>query len=175
MKNRYKIPSFVKNNTIIVTKEENDEEKTFSKEKKKTNWAGCVVVFSFIAIIGVIAAIILAVVANRAANAALGQKVYNTGDEMGSTPLTHLLTGAAIPLTLPNDLTDYVGRTYHIQSDELQMHTVTIQPGPLPTTFDGTNVIATFQGVTLGEGFTMSVVSKQVIRLGSASGVVFSV
>ena len=141
---------------------------------KKTNWAGCVVVLSFLTLALAIASMVVGVIGVRTANAALGKQIYDTGGEIGSRPVTHILTGAILPMTLPNDLSDYVGITYSVNSEGLYAHTVTISAGTESTTWDGTNTVATFAGAAKGEGFTFTVVSKDTIRVGSTSGVTFS-
>lgn len=89
-------------------------------------------------------------------------------------PFTHSLAGAApLAMTLPNDLSNYIGREFKIYATTAQAHTVTIQPGALTTTWDGANTIATFGGA-VGDGLTFVVTAIDKIAVISTTNIVFS-
>lgn len=145
--------------------------------KKKTNWAGCVCGTSLIAFVVAAVAIILGAVAIGEAGNLSSQRVYETSIDIQPTPYQIGLgsdSGGALLMTLPNDMYNFVGRRYTINSLNAQMHTVTIDSGTLATTWDGVNKIATFGGAK-GDGFTFVVLEKDLIRIESVTNVVFSV
>lgn len=95
--------------------------------------------------------------------------------EIPPSPLVHYLDSTAGPLTmtLPNDLSAYVGKVYRIRSRSAQPHVVRISTGGDNPTWDGTNTLATFGGA-IGDGMVFEVVSKDRIVLDPVTNVAFS-
>lgn len=93
--------------------------------------------------------------------------------QMPGSPYIFHIGGSALPvaLTLPNDLTPYVGRIYRIWSVSPQVHTLTIQG--TGTTFDGSTRVATFGGA-IGDGLMFEVLQWNRIVLISVNNVAFS-
>ncbi len=93
--------------------------------------------------------------------------------QMPGSPFIFHVGGSALPvaLTLPNDLTPYVGRVYRIWSVSPQIHTLAIQG--TGTSFDGTNTLATWGGA-IGDGLEFEVLQANRIVLISVNNVVFS-
>lgn len=103
------------------------------------------------------------------------QRVYGTSHNMFSDRLNHVLRGAsAIQLTLPNDLSPYLGRHYTVDCDSAPAHSVVLSPGSLPTFWDGVaKRTATCTGGQ-GSGFSFRVVSSSRVRITEISGVTLS-
>jgi len=79
--------------------------------------------------------------------------------------------GIAATLTLPSDLTNYVGNIYRVWSRTSQMHVIRLSVG---TEFIGGSTVATFQG-NVGDGFVFEVVSAtRIIVWPSPINVVFT-
>ena len=93
--------------------------------------------------------------------------------QMPSSPYIFHIGGSALPvaLTLPNDLTPYIGRIYRIWSISPQVHTLTIQGAG--TTFDGVNTVATWGGA-IGDGLMFEILQANRIVLISVNNVNFS-
>ena len=93
--------------------------------------------------------------------------------QMPVTPYGIHIGGSALPvgLTLPNDLTPYIGNIYRIWSISPQAHTLTIQG--TGSTFDGVTTVATFGGA-IGDGLMFEVLQANRIVLISVNGVTFS-
>ena len=88
------------------------------------------------------------------------------------SPYVFYLNAAASPitLTLPQNLSPYVGGIYRIVSLTAQPHVIHLaQPG---ATWDGTSVTATFGG-GIGDGIEFEVISASRIVLWSVNGVTF--
>jgi hypothetical protein len=78
-----------------------------------------------------------------------------------------------IALTLPNDMSEYIGRVYHIWSLTAQPHTVTISTGLAVSKFTGMTGTATLGGA-IGDGFVFEVISANHAVILSSTNVVFS-
>jgi len=79
-------------------------------------------------------------------------------------------TGAPQTMTLPNDLSPYVGKIYRVWSLSNQPHQVQISG--VGSTFTGGGVTATFLG-GIGDGFVFEVISKNFISVISSTNVNF--
>lgn len=103
-----------------------------------------------------------------------GQRFQISG-EVQPTPYTAYLdsTAAPIAMTLPNDLTPYIGVERSIISRTAQPHTVTIAAGPLSTTWDGVNTVATFGGA-IGDAIHFRVIDASHIVVWVPKNVAFS-
>jgi len=103
------------------------------------------------------------------------QKVYTIGGAIQTSPMNHVLgtseTTGILAMTLPNNMLEYAGAIYDIDCPTPFAHTITIQAGPLPTTWDGTRRVAT---CSFGGGFQFRVISSSAIRVVSATGVTFT-
>lgn len=130
----------------------------------------------FVAVITLfaIAAFVIALYAWSQTSFATSYKTYGSNTMIATWPANALLT-ATIPLamTLPNNLVEYVGGLYHIDCASPLAHTVSIQPGVLPTTWDGVNKVFT---CTLGVpgGVSFRVVTPSLVRVVGSRNVVFS-
>ncbi len=93
--------------------------------------------------------------------------------QMPASPFVFHVGGSALPvaLTLPNDLTPYIGKIYRLWSVSPQVHTLTIQG--TGTTFDGVNKVATWGGA-IGDGVMFEVLQANRIVLISVNNVNFS-
>lgn len=80
-------------------------------------------------------------------------------------------TGAPQTMTLPNDLTPYIGKVYRIWSLTNQPHR--LQISGIGSTFTGGGTIATFGGGN-GDGLVFEVISKNFIAILSNTNVVFT-
>jgi hypothetical protein len=123
-----------------------------------------------------IAAFIIALIAYYSNAFSTTQRIYTTNAPIQTSPANHVLA-ASIPLamTLPNNLVEYVGAHFSIDCASPLNHVVSIQPGVLPTTWDGTNKVMTCNlGATGGAGVTFRVVTPNLIRIESSKDVVFS-
>jgi hypothetical protein len=121
-----------------------------------------------------IAAFVVALYAWSQTSFATSYRTYTSNGMLATSPANHVLV-ASIPLvmTLPNNLLEYVGGLYHVDCASPLAHTLTIQPGVLPTSWDGVNKKMT---CTLGipGGVTFRVVTPTLIRVVGSSNVVFS-
>lgn len=127
----------------------------------------CVVTLSVIAIS-------FAIVAWFDASFSLNYSTYTVSGPIASSPASHLLAGSLVmSMSLPNNLADYVGKFYHIDCASLLAHSITIAPGTLPTTWDGTHRVAT---CTLGAGGGLSfrVISPGQVRIVGSTSVTFT-
>ncbi len=90
---------------------------------------------------------------------------------MANSPYVFYLGGSVIPvqLTIPSDLSSYIGKTYQIWSTTAQPHTVV----STFASFDGSATTATFGG-SIGDGFVFSVIAPNRMVITSATNVVFS-
>lgn len=115
--------------------------------------------------------------ANRTRDATTQQK-YAVSHTMFARPLNHVLTGNAIvTLTLPNDLTAYIGSHYTVDCETGSAHQVVITSGPNPTFWDPVSMDRTATctgGASSRSGFSFRVISKSHIRVTENSNVAFS-
>lgn len=137
-------------------------------------WSSCamgtLVLFAVVAAAALGVAIWGAVVAQYATSAHL----HTASGELPRSPFTHLLGSAApLAMTLPNDLTPYLGREFHVYAVTAQAHTITIQGGALTSTWDGTNTVATFGGA-VGDGVTFVVIAADRVEITHNNNVVLS-
>ena len=135
---------------------------------------GCLtgtVVFLFVVVAG------LAVLSGIALGQALytsSTAVLTSAGTLPSSPYALRLDGTTpVAALLPNDLHNYVGRTFYLYSLSAQAHTVTISAGTLTTTWDGSNTVATFGGA-IGDGLAFHVLDRDKIVVVSNTNVVFS-
>lgn len=101
--------------------------------------------------------------------------VVHSVDAVITTSPFAVYLDATTPLAmqLPNDLQNYIGRTFNIYSRSAQMHTITLPAGTLTTTWDGASTIAKFGGA-IGDGLTFHVFDRDSIAVISNTNVVFS-
>ena len=124
----------------------------------------------------------IAVVALQYARAPLTFVAYTQDvPRLPAEPLSYVAVGGVTPLTftLPNDLSDYVGRTYNWDCSTPASagveHKIRIETGPLPTYWIPALAYRTAACNATAGGMTWHVVSKQLVRIVSTSeGVVFS-
>lgn len=143
--------------------------------KKKWNMAGCVCATSIIAICLAIAGTVIAIFAYVDVGYLTNAESLTTSQPIRPTPYAFHLDSSAAPLamSLPNDLSAYVGRVYAIYSRTDQPHTVTIDSGTLATTWDGVNKVATFGGAK-GDGLTFRVLAKDLVVVLQTKNIAFS-
>ena len=79
--------------------------------------------------------------------------------------------GSAVTLTLPYDLTAYIGNVYRIYSNTAQMHRVQIEDGG--ATFDGGTTVAVFGG-NIRDGFEFEVTSGTIANVKFSKNVMFT-
>jgi hypothetical protein len=107
---------------------------------------------------------------------ATSYKTYTTNGGINTWPAQHILA-ASIPLemTLPNNLLEFIGAEYHIDCASPLAHSITIIPGVLSTTWDGTNRVLTCNASPAGgAGISFRVVTPTLIRIISSRNVVFN-
>ncbi len=94
------------------------------------------------------------------------QSQYTASGLIANAPYAAVLTGASVQeMVLPNNLIEYAGGNYRVVCVSPLGHSIKIQPGVLPTTWDGTNnVINCPPGVPLA-GFDYHVISQSIIYL----------
>jgi len=139
------------------------------------NMSGCVCATTIVAAIIAIVAIIMGTLAFvRMSNIIYAQSYVVSGPIRPSPYTIHLdATAAPQAMTLPDDLSDWVGREYAILSGSDQPHTVTIEAGSLGTTWDGVNKVATFGGAK-GDGIMFHVIAKDLITVTFTKNIVLS-
>jgi hypothetical protein len=114
----------------------------------------------------VIAALIVAALAYVHADYSLTQVNHYQNGRLECSPLAHVMGGTTpLVLTLPNDLSAYVGRVYQVDCVSALAHTVVIEPGSAATWTAGTPNIRTATCLSAGGGFGFRVVSATGIRL----------
>jgi hypothetical protein len=125
-----------------------------------------------------LAAIILSCMALSHSNASIYQKAYFVSHAMDPSILNHALSGPApVTLSLPNDLTTFVGKLYTIDCETSHAHQVILEAGALPTHWSASSTFRTATctgGASQRSGFSFRVVSKPHIRIFGDSGMVFS-
>ncbi len=95
----------------------------------------------------------------------LNQRVYTTSTNFASTPFSHVAKGSiAVVLTMPNDLSDFLGRIYNFDCITAD-HTLVILPGTLVTTWTGVEGVRTATCLVAGAGFSFRVTSPSTVRL----------
>ena len=101
-------------------------------------------------------------------------KEYTDDAIISTTPFSgHIVATTPITLSLPNDLLNYVGKTFTIYTRTAQPHVISIEVGTLDTTWDGTNKVATFGGAK-GDGIVFHVLDRNRISVISNTNVNFS-
>ena len=151
---------------------------TFCCPGRTAWWRNLVIAIIFVCcILGLIGFIVSWVSFTRSVDA-VSQVVYPVSKTMHARPLNHVLTGGSpITLTLPNDLSPYVGASYTVDCETAAAHEVVITPGPLPTFWDATPGIRTATctgGAGSRSGFRFRVVSKSHVRVENEKNIAFS-
>lgn len=122
----------------------------------------------------VIGAAVLAAVALNYSLYSMRFRRYTASGAIDNNPFAIYLDAITpLAMTLPNDLSNYVGRTFTVVSQSAQAHTITLTAGTLTSTWDGTNTIATFGGA-IGDSLTFHVFDRDKITVISNTNVVFS-
>lgn len=134
-----------------------------------------VVALSFLCLAGVVAALVVSVLAYQDAGNPQSATTHLISRVLPVTPFAHYLdaTDAPLAMLLENDLSGRVGHVYRVWSRSAQPHTVTIQAGGHNPTWDGTSKTATFGGA-IGDGFVFEVVDKNKVVLVAVNNVVFA-
>lgn len=156
-------------------------DRTLLKNQKKKKLPNCritsygcltgTVIFSLVLTLGVA---LLACFALAYSLYPITNTLYTQSGPLKNNPLVgHLDASSSIVLTLPNDLGNYVGRTFTYYSRTAQPHVIEIQSGTLTTTWDGVNTVATFGGAK-GDGIVFHVFDRNQISVISNTNVVFS-
>jgi hypothetical protein len=141
---------------------------------RKFNWAPIFILFVILAVGGATVALITAVVASNNASYSLSSQSYTSSGELNTTPYLHLLSSAGVlAMTLPGDLTPYLGKCYNVRSTTAVAHTITIQVGGFSATWDGTSTIATLGGA-IGDGLAYCVIANNRISVVASTNVAFS-
>ena len=139
-------------------------------------WRGLIIALVVLmCLLGLVAFIVSWVALTRTGDAT-SQVVYQLSAGLRSTPTNQVLSGiAAVTLNMPNDVSSYVGKVYHITCDTPHPHKIVITSGSLPTFWTGAVGIrtATCTGGT-GSGFSFHVYSNSKIRTFGNSGITFS-
>lgn len=100
------------------------------------------------------------------------QDHYQSG-RLSSSPFSHVLFGTSLlTLTLPNDLSAYVGRMYHVDCGSAPAHTIVIEPGSAASWLN--NGARTATCLLQGGGFSFRVISSTGIRLVDPRNVSFT-
>lgn len=143
--------------------------------KKYIDCSGCacfsLILFSIVAV----AALVVGAIALGFSTRDAQVTIHIKSQEIPISPFGHHLDGKGAPLamTLPNDLSNYIGITLNVYALDAQPHTITIDSGTLTSTWDGANTVATFGGA-IGDGITFRVLSKNMITVQFTKNIVFS-
>lgn len=145
-----------------------------SRRRHESDCSGCItgtVIFLFVVVIGV--AILSGLAFNNSIASSTSVLLSQSG-AIANRPHSVAIDGTSpVAATLPNDLLNYVGRTFYMYSVSAQPHTITILAGTLATTWDGTNTIATLGGA-IGDGVTFHVLARDKIVIISNTNAIFS-
>ena len=135
-----------------------------------------IVAFSVVGVLCAIAAIVVAVLAYNAANFPTSFVVHQSDGILSNSISSHYLESSGVPLamTLPSDLSNYIGRKYSVWSTTSQVHTIRIASGGFDPTFGGTATLATFGGA-IGDGLVFEVMAKNLIVAIQVFNVVFTI
>ena len=129
------------------------------------------------ALVGVIAGVVGSAVGGLALNGYNNQiqplQLYVSG-VLPTTPFPIYLNSAGGPMsmTMPADLSPYIGTIYRVWSKTAQPHTIVITAG-MGATWDGSATVATFGGA-IGDGIVFEVISSNRVAVISVNNVVFS-
>ena len=98
---------------------------------------------------------------------------YTATAPMSPTPSSHVIVAdSLVTVTLPNNLVEFVGKTYNVDCGSNFLHVWKLGPGLPQTTWDGgTSTIAKCGGA--GAGMTFHVVGQNYLRIISSTGMVF--
>ncbi|MDB9801158.1 hypothetical protein OAB94_02150 [Flavobacteriaceae bacterium] len=153
----------------------NNEKKNEKKNATKKNLAGALCALSILSIAAAIIALAIGILAYGGVGNNITARSYTASGEIAIKPYTAHLDSSAAPIamTLPNDLTPYIGMVRAIYTTTAQPHTVTIQSGTYVSTWDGINTVATFGGA-IGDGLTYRVISKNRITILPPTNIVFT-
>ncbi len=123
----------------------------------------------------VIAALVVGSLGFMYANYSLTQSTHYQSRRLEAHPLAHVIAGTTpVVLTLPNDLSPYVGKLYHVDCASAASHTVVIEPGSAATWTVGVPNIRTATCLAAGGGFSFRVISSTGIRLIDPQSVSFT-
>ena len=128
----------------------------------------------FVFVIAIAAVVLSGIALNYALYGTRFQRYTTSGTILNSPFAVYLDNTSPLAMTLPNDLSNYVGRTFTVISQSAQPHTVTLSSGTLTPTWDGVNNIATFGGA-IGDGLTFHVFDRDKIAVTSNTNIVFSI
>jgi hypothetical protein len=149
------------------------KEELYNLLVKRWWWIGIIIGLAVTCVAVSIAAIVLGYEGYTGVSQFNQPTYVYTSQPFPSTPYVFYIesSGAAVTLTLPNDLTEYIGNTYRIYSNTAQMHVVQLTtPG---ATFDGATTIATFGG-NIRDGFEFEVTGTTIANVKFIKNVVFS-
>lgn len=129
-------------------------------------------------LLGLAGIVVAAVFAGRSLDATSQQR-YGVSHTMFTYPLNHVLTGSTpITLTLPNDLSPYVGAQYTVDCETAAAHEVVITAGALPTFWEGgggmQRTVTCTGGAAARSGFSFRVVSASHVRITQQSHITLS-
>jgi hypothetical protein len=144
----------------------------FAQEKEEWWYRGALMAASILAICaGVVAAVLGGLAWTQLGYYNSPGLVYGSGI-LPVNPFVFYIAAAGTPvaMTLPNDLTPYIGNIYRVWSKTAQAHTLTISG--LGSTFDGVATQATFGGA-IGDGLIFEVIAANRIVVISSVNVVF--
>lgn len=178
------------NRPLITPKEKPIEKSIWDKFKERSGWfwtmsGGFGIIFLGMAIAG----FAISILAFGRTTFFLEQTNYYRSSTMSSTPLSHVMFGGtAVILTLPSDLSDYVGKLYHVDCGSAAAHQVVIAPGYIRRKNffllkrGETKGLAAWTGggartatcTAQGGGFSFRVISPSGVRLIDPRNVVFT-
>ena len=147
-------------------------DRVLQKRKPGIKCGGCACVTIVLLTLAIIALTLVSALAlNNAANHNTA-KVYSASGELQPNPFGQLLSGGGSPLamTLPDDVADFLHKTYSMTSIDNQTHVLTLPTG---VTFDGGLTVATFDG-QIGSSITYRPVLASKIHVVSVFGVTLS-
>lgn len=144
------------------------------KRLSKTWWWGGITIAATVVCIGIaIAGIIFGYWAYTGLNQFNQPRIVYFSQFITNTPYVYYIeaSGAPVVLSLPGDLTPYIGNIYRIYSNTAQPHVVQFS-GPTAT-FDAAATTATFGG-NIRDGFEFEVTSAQIANVKNIKNVVFT-
>lgn len=100
------------------------------------------------------------------------QIVYTISGGMQSTSMNQVLySGAPLTMTFPNNMIEWIGAQYNFVC-ATPGHQIRILGGPLATSYDGVNHVATC--TVANAGFSIQVYDSMAMRVLNSAGVTFS-
>lgn len=143
--------------------------------EKESYWTGAIIAVVVIYGCGLAFALAYAISSFNNSQSAVSQQTYYQDTTLAVAPNQHALRGSTpMTITLPNDLTSYIGRSIRIDCVNSGGHTIRIASGALATRWKAPALrVATC--TSAGDGITFVVTSAYTLRIeNDTPGMVYS-